>query len=183
MPYDFSQLKKKIEDTDVWLKKEFNGIRTSRATPAILDGVLVESYGTRLPISQIASITTEDARTLRVVPYDASQVRAIEKAVANANLGLSVVADEKGSRIIFPELTAERRESLLKLVHGKLEQARIALRGERDYIWSDIQKREREGELSKDEKFRYKDEMQELIDEGNTHLEEMAGRKEKEILN
>ena len=158
-----------------------SGIRTGRATPTLLDGVQVEAYGARMPISQVASLSTEDARTLRITPWDASQTKEIERAITLANLGVSSAVDDKGLRVFFPELTSERREQLLKISKQKLEEARVALRGERDKVWSDIQAKEKDGKLSEDEKFRAKDEMQKLIDEGNKKLEELAERKEKEI--
>ncbi len=181
MAYDFKQLKTNIAATHEWLVKEMSGIRTGRATPTLLDGVQVEAYGARMPISQVASLSTEDARTLRITPWDASQVKEIERAITLANLGVSSAVDDKGLRVFFPELTSERREQLLKISKQKLEEARVALRGERDKVWSDIQAKEKDGKLSEDEKFRAKDEMQKLVDEGNKKLEELAERKEKEI--
>ena len=181
MTYDFSSLNKKITDTEEWLKKEFQGIRTGRATPALLDSVQVDSYGSRVPLNQVGSVSVEDARTLRVVPWNQEQIKDIEKAVTDANLGVGIFSDEKGVRVSFPELTSERRQSLIKLSKDKLEEARISLRNERDVVWSDIQRKEKDGEISEDDKFRYKDEMQKLIDEGNKVLEELGDKKEKEI--
>lgn len=182
MAYDFSYLKTKISDTEEWLKKEFFSIRTGRATPSILDGIRVDSYGAKLPIVQVANLGIEDARTLRIVPYDASQGKEIEKAIVASSLGLSVSADDKGVRVSFPELTAENREALTKVVKEKLEQARVSLRGERDQVWSDIQKQEKDGDIAEDEKFRLKEEMQKLVDEGSNNLELLADKKEREIM-
>src|SRR3989344_4120951 len=116
MPYNFTPLKQKVSETEQWLVKEYQGIRTGRATPALLDSVMVESYGSKLPVNQVAAVTTEDARTLRVSPWDAAQVKQIEKAIISSNLGLSVAVDERGLRVMFPELTAERRTSLIKIL-------------------------------------------------------------------
>ena len=182
MAYDFSYLKTKISDTEKWLKKEFFNIRTGRATPSILDSVRVDSYGAKLSIVQIASVGVEDARTLRIVPYDASQGKEIEKAIAASSLGLSVSSDERGVRVSFPELTSENRNALTKIIKEKLEQARVSLRGERDHVWSNIQKQEKEGDIAEDEKFRYKEEMQKLVDEGNNIIELLAEKKEREIM-
>ena len=181
MPYNFSPLKQKVKDAESWLQKEYQGIRTGRATPALLDSVYVDSYGARLPINQVAAIATEDARTLRITPWDAAQVKMIEKAIVASNLGLSVALDDKGVRVMFPELTAERRTSLMKIVKERLEQARVTLRGERDEVWKDIQEQERDGKIGKDEKFRYKDEMEKIISEGDTKLEAASKRKDQEI--
>ena len=181
MAYDFSYLKGKISDTEEWLKKEFFSIRTGRATPSILDSIRVDSYGAKLPIIQMASVGVEDARTLRIVPYDASAGKEIEKAIVASNLGLSISSDERGVRVSFPELTSENRNALARVIKEKLEKARISLRGERDHVWNDIVKQEKEGDIAEDEKFRYKDEMQKLIDEGNSTIELLADKKEREI--
>lgn len=181
MAYNFSKLEQKIKDTKEWLQQEYFGIRTGRATPAVLDGVKVESYGAQVGLNQVANVTVEDARTLRILPYDPSQNKEIEKAITGTNLGLSVSADDRGVRVFFPELTKENRAALTKVVKEKLEQARVSLRGERDDIWSDIQKQEKSGELSEDDKFSSKEEMQKIIDKANKELDDIAERKETEL--
>jgi ribosome recycling factor len=181
MAYDFSKFKKEVAGIEEWLKKEYGGIRTSRATPAILDTVLVESYGAKVPVKQIANITGEDARTIRVIPYDVSQSKDIEKAVVLANLGLSVAVDDRGVRVSFPELTAERRISLIKVAKEKLEHARASLRVLRDSTLKDIEAAEKKGGMGEDEKFRLKTELQKFTDAGNTAFADALQRKEKEI--
>ncbi len=181
MAFNFTELKKKIEEAEEWLSKELQSVRTGRATPLLLDSVSVEAYGSRMPIRDIAAISIEDARTLRITPWDLSQNKAIEKAVTVANLGVSTSVDEKGIRVHFPELTSERRTVLVKLIKEKLEAARVTLRGERDSVWSTIQKDERDGKMSEDDKFRRKEEMQKIIDDGNKTLEEIANKKEQEV--
>lgn len=181
--YNFSNLKTKTQEVVDWLKKEFQLIRTSRATPAILDGVRVEAYGSRMPISQMSTITGEDPKTLRVSPWDMSQSKAIEKAIQDSGLGLSVTSDDRGVRVHFPELSDERRATLIKLCKQKLEEARISVKAEREKIWEEIQKKEKDGVISEDDKFRLKNDMQKIIDETNKRLEEMAESKEKEISN
>ena len=171
----------KTKNTEDWLKKEISTIRTGRASSTILDSIFVDSYGSRLPINQIANIIAEDARTLRIVPWNQDQIKAIETAIKNAGLGLSVNTDEKGLRIIFPELTSETRTALLKLAKLKLEEARISIKKEREGVWGDIQKKEREGDMTEDEKFRLRDEIQKIVDDTNKELEEIYNKKEKEI--
>jgi ribosome recycling factor len=181
MAYDFSELKQHIQDTKEWLKGEYLGIRTGRAAPALLDSVKVDMYGSKMPINQVGNVTVEDARTLRVIPWDQSQIKTVESAIASADLGVSASADERGVRVNFPELTAERRQQLQKLVNDRLEQARISVRNARDEVRSDIQKQEKNGDLTEDEKYRHLDELQKLVDDANTELEDMAQRKHADI--
>ncbi len=181
MAYDFSNLKKRKEEIAEWLRKEFSGLRTGRATPAILDGIFVESYGAKQPIKNVAAISVEDAKTILIKPWDQSLMQAIEGAILSSNLGINPSASNDGIRISFPELTADRREMLNKIIKAKLEEARISLKKERDEVWSKIQKDEKSGEISEDDKFRLKDELQKIIDEGNKALEEIALKKEIEI--
>ena len=181
MAYDFSTFKKGLQGIEEWLANEYTGVRTGRATPAILDSVFIETYGSRNPIKHVASVTIEDAKTIRVSPWDKAQIKAIEKAIAEANLGLGSSSDAQGVRVFFPELTADRRTALMKVVREKLEHARVSVRAERDETWSDIQEKEKAHEISDDDKFRLKDEMQKFVDTENQRMEEMAERKEKEI--
>lgn len=181
MAYNFAKLKEKTKNVSEWLIKEFGGIRTSRANPNILDAVMVEVYGSKMPVRQLASISNEDARTLRINPYDVTQAKVIEKAITASNLGLSVGADDKGVRVSFPELTSERREGLLKIAKERLEQAKISLRKLRDDEINEIQKMEKAKTISEDEKFRLKNELQKIIDLESKNLEDIFGKKEKEI--
>lgn len=181
MTYDFSHFKKKTKEIDGHLKKEFAGVRTGRAAPAILDGVSVESYGAKLAIKELGSIMVEDARTLKITPWDATQAKNIEKAITSANLGLSVSVTDAGVRVFFPELTAERREAILKVAKEKLEQAKVTLRQERDRIWKDIQEKEKAGGMGEDEKFRLKNELQKEVDIANKSFDEQFTKKEREI--
>ena len=182
MAYDFTVFKKNTKGVVEWLKKELSTIRTSRATASLLDAVVVDAYGAKMPIAQVASMSTEDARTLRVAPWDASLVKAIEKAISLANLGVSVTADDQGIRVHFPELTGERRAMLGKLAKERLEQARITLRVERDKVWTDVQEKERAGEIPTDDKFHAKEGLQKIMDETHAVFEDMNERKQKEIL-
>lgn len=183
MPYNFTPIKNQGKEIAENLKRELTSVRTGRATPALLDGITVNIYASRLPLKNLAAIVIEDARILRLNPWDKNQIKDIEAAIAAANLGVSITTDEAGFRIIFPELTAESRGRLVKIVKEKLEAARSALRQTRDKIWSEIQKNEREKKISEDDKFRFKDELQKIIDQENKNLELLVEKKEKEILN
>ena len=181
MAYDFKPFDKRIAEIGERLSGELSSVRTGRASPAILDGITVESYGTRMSLNQVANISVEDARTIRIAPWEAGMGKEIEKAITAANLGLSVGADEKGVRVFFPELTSERRVTLIKLAKDKIEEAKQSLRSARDDVWSDIQKGERAGDIPEDDKFRFKDEMQKRVDAANAQFDEALARKEKEI--
>ena len=180
--YDFVKLKEEISNIENWLIKEFSNIRTGLASITILDNVKVENYGTLTPVNQVANITTEDAKTIRISPWDASQIKELEKAIIKADLGVSVAVDEKGIRLAFPELTSDRRQMLTKVAKDKLEQSKVSLRGERDKIWSDIQEKEKDNEISQDDKFQLKDEMQKIIDGAGNGLLSLFEKKEKEIM-
>ncbi len=181
MAYNVKNFIVRTEEVKKWLEKEFSSIRTGRATPMLLDLVQVESYGTRVPIQQVGSVSVEDARTLRISVWDQGTVKALEKAITEADLGVSVVADGGGVRVIFPELTSERRVQLLKIAKAKHEESRVSLRGARDEAMKEIDKLEKEGEMSQDEKTRAKEEVQKHVDSCNMALTQLLELKEKEI--
>ncbi|MBL7045729.1 MAG: ribosome recycling factor [Parcubacteria group bacterium] len=181
MAYNFSELNTKTKEVSEWLSKEYLSIRTGRATPALLDNIQIESYGAKVPINQVASVSVEDARSLRVTPWDTTQISAIGKAITDANLGVGVSSDDSGVRVSFPEVTSERRLTLIKLAKDKLEHAKVSLRTAREDTWNEIQKKEKEGEMGEDEKFTAKDDMQKIINEANKNLDGIYDKKEKEI--
>ena len=181
MAYNFNEFKNNAKNIEEWFKKELTLLRTGRATTAILDSITVESYGSQSPISHVGSISMEDARTLRISPWDKTNVKLIEGAIQKANLGLSVTTDDNGVRVIFPELTGERRQQIIKLLKDKLEDARISLRKERESVLMNFKAEEKEGSMSEDEHFKGKDELQKYVDEANRRFEEMAKQKETEI--
>lgn len=179
--FNFAELRTGVKGVEEWLQNELSVIRTGRASPAILDFVQVEAYGSRMNIKELANIVVEDAKTVRVEPWDASMGKEIEKAINNSNLGLSLSPFEKGLRVIFPELTSERREQFVKVVKQKLEEGRVSLRGLRDKTGKAIDEKEKEGGMSEDDKFRFKEEMQKIIDESGRKLEALAEKKEMDI--
>ena len=181
MAYDFTTLKHNIKETEEWLGREFSGIRTGRASVALLDSIRPEAYGTRTPMQQLASLSVEDARTIRIIPWDKTVTKAIEKAIAEADIGVSASTDDQGLRVSFPELTAERRTLLSKLANEKLETARVTLRGHRTDAIKQIDAAEKEGGMGADDVKRYKEEVQKLIDGGTEALEALAKKKHDEI--
>ena len=182
MPYNFGNAKNDMKKAEEWLSREYSQVHTGRASPMILDSVSVDSYGARMPIKNVASISIEDAKTLRVSPWDKNQIKEIEKGIMASNLGLSVATDDQGLRVIFPQLTEETRTSLIKVLKGKLEDARVTVRQEREKVWSDIQAKEKEGKLTEDDKFRAKEDLQKFVDEANQNLENIFSKKETEVM-
>ena len=181
MAYDFSPFKKQLTGVEEWLKREFQQIRTGQASPAILDSVRVDSYGTPLSVREVASVMIEGARTIRITPWDKSQTKEVEKAINIANLGLSVVVDDQGLRVNFPELTADRRGEIAKTAKDKLEDAKKQVRQHRDAVIKDLQAKEKAGGIGEDDIFRFKNDAQKVVDEVNKKLEEAYSKKEKEI--
>jgi ribosome recycling factor len=181
MAYDFTPFTKQITETKDWLTREFTTVRTGRATASILDNVKVDSYGSMTPISQVGSITIEDARSLRVIPWDKSLIKEIEGAITKSDLGVGVGSDDQGVRVSFPELTSERRTMLMKVAKDKLEQARVTLRGHRGDTIKDIEVAEKGGGMGQDDVKRYKEEVQKMVDKTNEELDGMLKKKEAEI--
>ncbi|MDP2649086.1 MAG: ribosome recycling factor [Patescibacteria group bacterium] len=181
MDFDFKTFDAKVAGAEEWLAKEYRGLRTGRATPMILDGLMVSAYGSMMPLKQVANIGVEDARTLRVSAYDAGLIKDIERAIAGANLGVGTSTDGSSIRVTFPELTGERRAEFIKLAKTKLEEARATVRVARDEVWKTIQSREQEGTLTEDDKYTLKDDLQKKVDAANKSLEKSFDRKEEEM--
>ena len=181
MNFDLSSFESRAAEIVTWLEREFASIRTGQATPGLLDGIKVTAYGADMPLNQVGTVGVEDARTLRVSVWDAGQVNHVEQAIIDADLGLSVVTDDSGLRVIFPELTGERRAQLAKLAKSKFEEARVSLRGARDEVMKAIDKAKDDGELSEDEKFRIRETVQKKVDDYNEKLEARYSAKEQQI--
>jgi ribosome recycling factor len=178
---NMDRISEKLEEVVQWLQKEFASIRTGQASPALLDGVSVESYGSYMKMNQVGSVNVEDARTLRISVWDKQAVAAIERTIREADLGVSTVADSDGVRVIFPELTSERRVQLMKLAKSKLEDARISVRAVRDEVMKSIDKQQKDGEISEDERFTHKETIQSKVDATNRTLETLFIQKEAEL--
>ncbi len=158
-----------------WLKGEYNGIRTGRAAPSILDTIRVESYGAKVPLNQVAGINVEDAFTIRISPWDKAMNKPIESSIQQSGLGLSAVVDDRGVRVVFPKLTDETRQMLAKVVKQKLEEARIRVRNERQKALTDMKN------LDEDAQERGKQKLQKEVDDINKKLEDLSDKKEQEI--
>jgi ribosome recycling factor len=177
MSYNTTNFKHELKKIEEWLSREYSQVHTGRATPMVLDSIMIESYGSRMPIKNVASVSIEDPKTLRVAPWDKNQIKDIETAVMEANLGLSVVSDSDGVRVIFPMLTTENRTKLAKILKEKLEEARIHVRKSRQEEMDVLV------DMSEDEEKRAKDDIQKCVDEANHNLESVFTKKETEVMN
>jgi len=164
------------------LNDDLAGIRTGRATPALVERLEVEYYGTPTPLMQLASISVPEPRQLLIKPFDPSTLRAIERAILSSDLGLNPNNDGRSIRLILPPLTEERRRELVKLVHHRVEEARVAIRNVRRDVIKDLKEYEHEKMISEDERKRAEDEVDELTKKYIAKAEEAGERKEQEIM-
>lgn len=171
-------MKKTIER----MRVDFSAIRTGRASSALLEGLKVDSYGTLMPINQLANIGATDARTLEIRPWDVSQLQNIEKAILKSDLGLTPINDGKIIRLALPSLTEERRKELTKTVHKISEEFRISIRNERRQIADSIKKAEKEKAITEDDRKKAEALLQKITDENIMKIDELLKAKEKEVM-
>lgn len=163
-------------------EEEIKTLRTGRASPSLLEGVQVETYGMKNPVKALGNINIEDPRTMVVIPWDRSVMKNIEKAIEEADLGVSVTNEGEKLRITIPEMTEENRKEMVKKLNEKFESARISIRHIRDEIKQNVEKAEKEKELSEDEKRRFLKELEEEIEKKNNELKEIRDKKEQDIM-
>jgi ribosome recycling factor len=161
---------------------EFGSVRTGRASPALLDRVTVDYYGAQTPLKQLATINVPEARLLTIQPFDKSSMKAIEKGIVDAQLGLAPSNDGNIVRLVIPELTEERRKDLVKMVRHIAEEGRIAIRNVRRDIMHDLRELRDEGEVGADDEHRAEVELQKLTDDKIAELDGILKGKEAEIL-
>ncbi len=157
-------------------------LRTGRANPALLEGVLVDYYGTQTPIKQIANVTIPEARQILIQPWDKGAMQPIETAIRESDLGFNPGNDGNVIRITLPQLTEDRRRELVKSLNSRAEDSRISIRATREEIWKEIQELEKSGDIGEDDKFVGKDDLQKAVDEYNAKIEDLREKKEKEIM-
>ncbi len=172
-----SDLDKSIE----FLKNDISSLRTGRATTALVEDISVEAYGVRQPLKAVGTISVPDPKTVMVTPWDKSQLQNIEKAIRDSSLGMNPV--NNGTQIILslPELTSERRAELIKVLHSKLENARIAVRKIREEARDDIDQAEENKAIGEDEKYKLQEDLDKLVKEYNEKIKQVGEAKEKEI--
>lgn len=175
-------LKQKLEKIVEHFRQESGSLRTGRATPALVEELPVDYYGTKMPLKAIAAISCPGPRELVIQPWDKGVLPAIESAIQSSSLGLAPIADRDLVRLSIPPLNEERRRELVKLLHRHLENARIHVRREREDALRDVDRRNRAKEISEDARFRERAEIQKIVDDANKKVEDGSAAKEKEIM-
>lgn len=171
----------KMDKAIAVLKDELSGVRTGRATPALLQRVVVDYYGTPVPIQQLASFSVPEPRTLVISPFDRNAIAAMEKAIMASDLGITPGNDGTVIRLSFPPLTEERRKELIKLVHHRGEEGRVAVRNIRRHSKEELERLEREGGISEDDLVRSEKELQKLTDKHISDIDEVVAHKDAEL--
>src|SRR5262247_4256812 len=179
--FDLKELERRMRGAIDSLKKEFGGLRTGRASVQLLEPVVVSVYGARMPIHQVATVSTPDARTISVQVWDKSQVSAVEKAIREANLGLNPVVDGALIRLPIPALTAERRQELVKVAHKYAEHARVAVRNVRRDGMELLKRLDKDGDMSQDDHHKNSSKVQDLTDKLVKEIDQSLASKEAEI--
>jgi ribosome recycling factor len=172
----------KMEKAVAHLKEDLAGIRTGRASASVLNRITVEYYGTPVPLNQLASINVPEPRTLMVQPFDKTSLGAIEKAIQTSDLGISPSNDGNVIRLGFPPLTQERRKELVKQLHGRTEDGRVAVRNVRRHAKEQMEKLEKDSAISEDELVRGEKELQKLTDRFVAEIDEIQRHKEQELM-
>ncbi len=182
MSYDKKDIQRRMDGATESLHKEFSGLRTGRASANLLDTVVVDMYGSKMPINQVGTVSVPEPRMLIVQVWDGSAVKAVEKAIRDAGLGLNPMPDGNNIRIPIPDLNEERRTELTKVAGKYAENARIAVRNVRKDGMDGIKKMEKDGHISEDDIKRLSDEVQKMTDETVKKIDTMLSDKEKDIM-
>jgi len=178
----YKEIETKMDHSISVFRKELNGIRTGRASLALLDGILVPYYGTQTPLNQLATLAIPESRLITIQPWDSSATGDIEKAILKSNLGLTPSSDGKIIRITIPLLTEERRRDLVKLVRKKAEESKVAIRNVRREGNESLKSREKKKEMTEDDRAKGQERVQKLTDRFIEIIDDMTSKKEKEVL-
>ena len=179
---DLSDLKRRMEGAVNAFVGDITSLRTGRASANILDPVMVEAYGSKVPLNQVANITVPESRMLAVNIWDKQMTQAVDKAIRESNLGLNPIMDGQTLRIPLPELNEERRRSLVKVAHDYAEKARIAIRHVRRDGMDNLKKAEKDGDISQDDSRSLSDDVQKMTDSTISRIDDLLADKEKEIM-
>lgn len=175
------KVKPEMDKVVDFFDRELSKVRISGASIPLIEDVLVDCFGQKLSLKQLAAISLPEPRLIVIQPWDSSYIESIQRALEKANLGANPIVDQKIIRISLPPLSEEYRQSLVKIISEKKENARQTIRHWREEAWKEIQDKFKTGELSEDNKYKGKDKLQELIDDYNKKIEEKAEKKRKEV--
>ena len=177
-----NKIKSELDKVIGFLDRELAKIRTGRASISLVEDIIADCFGKTFPLKQLGAITLSGPRQILIQPWDKSYLESIEKAIRQAGGGLNPIVDKDAIRINLSPLSEEFRKDLLRVLSEKQEEVRKTIRRWREEAWGEIQRKFKEGEIREDDKFRAKDELQDLIDEYNQKIEELGERKKKEIM-
>ena len=179
---DLKEIKRRMDGAISAFKSDIASLRTGRASANVLDPVVVEAYGSRMPLNQVANITVPEPRMLSVSVWDRSMVKAVESAIRESNLGLNPIVEGQNMRIPLPELNEERRKSLVKVAHDYAEKAKVAARHVRRDGMDGLKKAEKDGTMSQDDSRTNSEKVQKMTDETINEIDRLLHDKEKEIM-
>lgn len=165
-----------------FLESELSKIRASRATPALVEDIEVNAFGSKFQLKQLSAISAPQTNQIVIQPWDTSYIEPIEKAISQSGLGMSAVVDKNVIRLSLPQLTDEYRQQLTKVLNEKAEQTKQIIRRLREDAWNKIQSAQKEKQISEDDKFRGKNELQKVVDEYNEKIKNLAERKKNELV-
>ena len=182
MSVNFDESSKRMDKSLVHLAEEFDAVRAGRANPKVLDRITVEYYGSETPLNGVATISSPDARTLVIQPWDTTLLKEIQKAILSSELGINPQNDGKVIRLIFPQLTEERRKELTKQVKKYAEDAKVAMRNIRRDGMDYVKKLKKDSAITEDEQKKAEKELQDMLDKFTKKVDEATAAKEKELM-
>lgn len=178
----FAKHKNDFDHIVDFYKSDIATIRTGRATPALVEDIIVDAYGQKMHIKELASMATPEPRTLVIQPWDKGALEPISTAIRKSDIGLNPVVDGEIIRLSIPSLTEERRKDFIKMLKAKSEESKVKIRRLREEMWEKIQTMAQDGEIREDEKFRGREDLQKIVDEHNKKIEELEKKKEAELM-
>ncbi len=177
-----AKIKPEMEKVIFALWEEFKTLHTGKASAALVENIQIDYYGTKVSLKQMAQITTPQPNQIMIIPFDQNASKDIETSIRNSDLNLNPVSEGRQIRLILPPMTEERRRELTKVVHGKAELARVAIRNIRRATWDEIQKSEKSGQITEDDKYRGQEELNKIIEDYNQKIDSVAKKKETELM-
>jgi len=182
MENTFAKIRSQMDKIISALNGELRTLHTGKASTVLVESVLIDYYGTKVPLKQLAQITTPQANQIVIIPWDKAALKDIETSIRNSDLGINPVAESNQIRLILLPLSEERRRELTKVIHSKSEQAKISIRNIRREVWDEIQKMEKNSQITEDDKYQGKEDLDKIIEEYNSKIDKIAETKTAEIM-